>query len=90
MTQGPADRDTSKAPDAGPAHARRQRDDTDYAHRHFVNLVAAAFLTLLAVAMTWTFKSMDAQEELRRCVASGRKDCIEIQAPPRGMLQAVR
>ena len=69
---------------------RDQNDDIDYAHRHFVNLTAAIFLLCLAVLMVWTLKAMDSQESLRKCAASGRKDCIQISAPPRGMVQAVR
>ncbi len=65
-------------------------DDVDYGHRHFVNLLSLAFLLVLAVAMVWTVKALDAQETLRKCVSSGRKDCVQIAAPPRGMVQAVR
>ena len=65
-------------------------DEIDYAHRHFVNLTAAMFLLCIAVLMVWTLKAMDSQESLRKCAASGRKDCIQISAPPRGMVQAVR
>ncbi len=65
-------------------------DDVDYGHRHFINLVSVAFLLVLAVAMAWTVKAMDSQETLRKCFASGRKDCVQIAAPPRGMVQAVR
>lgn len=66
------------------------RDDVDYAHRHFVNLVSVAFLLTLALAMVWTVKTIDQQETTRKCFASGRRDCVEIPAPPREMRQAVR
>ena len=74
---------------ARPSH-RAAGDDVDYGHRHFVNLVSVAFLLVLAVAMAWTVKAIDSQETLRKCFASGRKDCVQIAAPPRGMVQAVR
>lgn len=64
--------------------------DVDYAQRHFTNLVSVAFLLVLAIAMVWTVKALDNQETLRKCVASGRKDCVKIAAPPREMVQAVR
>lgn len=75
---------------SGRRGVRPDDDDTDYAHRHFVNLAASAFLLVLAVAMVWTLKAIDSQESLRKCAASGRKDCIQIAAPPRGIVQAVR
>lgn len=68
------------------AHA----DDVDYAHRHFVNLCAAAMLLVLALGVGWAIKLLDEQEEMRRCLGSGRKDCVTILAPPKGMIQAVR
>ena len=75
----------------------RPTDDTGdrmrasgYAHRHFVNLAATAFLLVLAIVVIWTVRVMDQQESLRRCLASGRKDCVAIQAPPKGMIQPVR
>ncbi|MDB5569869.1 MAG: hypothetical protein JWN93_1052 [Hyphomicrobiales bacterium] len=64
--------------------------EIDYGHRHFVNLAAAAVLLMLALGMVWTFKSIDEQERMRRCIGSGRKDCVTILAPPRGMIQPVR
>lgn len=63
---------------------------SDYAHRHFVNLAATAFLLVLAIVVIWTVRVMDQQESLRRCLGSGRKDCVAIQAPPKGMIQPVR
>lgn len=66
------------------------RDDVDYGHRHFINLLSAAFLLLLAIAMAWAVKALDQQESTRKCFASGRKDCVTVVAPPREMRQAVR
>ncbi|MDP2357087.1 MAG: hypothetical protein Q8M31_13645 [Beijerinckiaceae bacterium] len=69
---------------------RAVRDDVDYGHRHFINLLSAVFLLLLAVAMTWAVKALDEQESMRKCFASGRKDCVTIIGPPKDMRQAVR
>jgi hypothetical protein len=66
------------------------RDDMDYGHRHFVNLLSVIFLLVLALAMVWTVKALDEQETMRKCFATGRKDCIKIDAPPKEMRQAVR
>jgi hypothetical protein len=64
---------------AGPIEARP--DPTDYAHRDFVNLVAAAFLLLIAVAIVWTVRAMEDYERLQNCFDSGRRDCVVIAAP---------
>lgn len=88
MFQSAREREGAQAPES--LRPRGASDEVDYAHRHFVNLIAAAFLLCLAVLMVWTLKAMDSQESLRKCAASGRKDCIQIAAPPRGMVQAVR
>ncbi len=56
----------------------RQRDSTDYEQRHFGNLVAAAFVLALALAIGWTVKIFDSQMTLERCLESGRKECRQI------------
>jgi len=56
-------------------------DTTDYEHRHFVNLVAMAFLLAIAAALIWTVLAMDENEKLQRCLNAGRRDCVKIDAP---------
>lgn len=63
-------------------------DETDYRQRHFVNLVATAFLLFIAVLITWTLGAVTENEKLMRCVESGRIDCVTIAVPPRGMRAA--
>ena len=70
--------------------ASGEREAQEYAHRHFINLVSTIFLLVLAAAMVWTVKALDEQETMRKCFASGRRDCVEIPAQPRDMRQAVR
>jgi len=53
-------------------------DTTDYEHRHFVNLVAAAFLLAVAIGVVWTVKEIQDYEKMRACWDSGRRDCVEI------------
>jgi len=60
-------------------------DETDYGQRHFVNLVSAAFLLFIALAITWTLVAVTEGEKQMRCVESGRRDCVTIATPPRGM-----
>jgi len=65
-----------------PVGSHGARDETDYAQRHFVNLAATAFLLALAICIAWTIRIFDQQQTLERCIASGRKDCVQISQPP--------
>ena len=56
-------------------------DAEERAHRTFVNLAAAAFLLLLAIAFIWVFKSLDDQRKLQNCLNSGRRNCVEMAQP---------
>jgi hypothetical protein len=58
-------------------------EETDYQHRNFVNLVAAIALLAIAIGVVWAVKAMEANEELDRCLSTGRRDCVAIEAPPR-------
>ena len=75
----------------GFARHRPEDDDTDYEHRHFVNLVSAAFLLTVAIGIVWTVKALDAYETQRACFDSGRTECIQLE-PTRhyGILPAAR
>jgi hypothetical protein len=67
--------------------AMRERNDTDYDQRHFVNLLAAAFLLALALCIGYTIKMFEQQQKVEKCLLSGRKDCIAVtQGAPRGMV----
>jgi hypothetical protein len=61
---------------------RRDADDTDYAQRTFLNLLATVFLLVIAAGIVWTFQALDAQERLQRCLDTGKRDCVQL-APPR-------
>lgn len=57
-------------------------DDTDYAHRRLVNLVAAITVLVLAVILVVAMNMLDDQRKKQRCVDSGRRDCFAIPTPP--------
>ena len=57
-------------------------DDTDYAHRRTVNLVAAIALLVLAIIVVVAMNMLDEQRRMQRCVDSGRRDCFAIPTPP--------
>ena len=88
MVQSSESRESTRngAPVDGSAFVRARRvdpDDTDYEHRHFVNLAAAAFLLAVAIAMVWTIQLMQEHERLQACIDSGRRNCIPIDKHPR-------
>jgi|APCry1669189241_1035207.scaffolds.fasta_scaffold163996_2 hypothetical protein len=58
-------------------------DQDDSNHRTFVNLVTAAFMVVLAIVAVVVIKWFLDSEKLQRCVLSGRRDCVPIEAPPR-------
>lgn len=51
----------------------------DQAHRTLVNLIAAVFVLVLAIAAFWLLKTLDERRRLENCLASGRRDCIPIE-----------
>ncbi len=57
-------------------------DDTDYAHRRTVNLVAAIAILVLAIILVVAVNMLDEQRRMQRCVDSGRRDCLTIPTPP--------
>ena len=63
----------------------QKSDEVDYAQRDFINLVATIFLLLLAILIAWTLRTVTDNEKQLRCVESGRRDCVQIAAPPQGM-----
>ena len=52
-------------------------------HRTFVNLVTAAFVIVLAILAIFVIKWLTDSQKLERCLLSGRRDCIPIEAPQR-------
>lgn len=64
---------------------RQEPVEVDYAQRDFVNLVATVFLLVLALGVTWTVRAVTENERQLRCMESGRRDCVQIAAPPQGI-----
>jgi hypothetical protein len=65
-------------------------DGTDYERRTLINLLAAVFLCLIALAAAYVITTLDRQWKLERCIASGRRDCAPLQVPPNGVKEPVR
>jgi hypothetical protein len=45
------------------------------------NVVALIFIAALFAGAYWVFNLLERHREIQNCIASGRRDCIEI-APP--------
>ncbi len=56
-------------------------NDEDLRHRN--NLIAIAFVLALAIIAAIVIKMMVESEKNQRCLATGRRDCVEVAAPPR-------
>lgn len=59
-----------------------KRDDTDYDRRTFINLAATIVPLVYAIAMVLTLTALSERNRMERCIASGRKDCVAVPAPP--------
>jgi hypothetical protein len=46
--------------------------------------VAAIALLVIAIAVVWTVNLLDERRKTERCLASGRRNCTEMEAAPRG------
>jgi hypothetical protein len=58
-------------------------DPTDYSHRSRVNLIAGIAIVVL-IAIVWgTVKLFVDHEKLDACIAEGRRNCIDLDVPPR-------
>ncbi len=72
-------------PTPSPGHRdprpRSDGDETDYQHRNFINLVAAIVVLAIAIGIVWVVKEIEADEALNRCLATGRRDCVLLDAP---------
>jgi len=68
----------SHMPDKDRAPRPARGDAEERSHRTFVNLIAAAFLLVLAIAIVWVVKSLDDQRKLQNCLNAGRRNCVEL------------
>ncbi len=57
-------------------------DDTDYAHRNRVNLIAVIFLLVLGIAVMFVVNLIDERRKLERCVNANRRDCFTLPSTP--------
>ncbi len=63
-----------------PSSSQHGNDD---GHHRRVMLIAAIAIILLLGAMVWVAQMIVSQQKLERCLSSGRRDCLQIEAPPR-------
>jgi hypothetical protein len=66
-------------------------DPTDYAHRHRVNVIGGITIVVLIGLAFVTAKLFFDHEKMESCIASGRRNCVDLGAPPReGIVIPVR
>jgi uncharacterized protein HemX len=51
------------------------------ANRDFANIVALIFVVALALGGYWLFKEIQRHNEIQNCIASGRRNCIDLVHP---------
>ncbi|MCC2098278.1 MAG: hypothetical protein KDJ29_15380 [Hyphomicrobiales bacterium] len=52
-------------------------------HQRRVMAIAAVAVIVLLAAMIYVAQMIIAQQKIERCLASGRRDCLQIETPPR-------
>jgi hypothetical protein len=50
-------------------------------NRSRANIVALVFVVLLFAGAFWLFKALQQSNDIQNCIASGRRDCIDIAHP---------
>jgi hypothetical protein len=50
-------------------------------NRSRANIVALVFIVLLFAGGFWLFKSLQQSNDIQNCIASGRRDCIDLSRP---------
>ena len=68
----------SSEPERAARSPQPAEDADERQSRVFVNLVAAAFLLALAIAIVWVVMSLDEKRKLENCLNSGRRNCAEL------------
>lgn len=63
----------------GPKDVSSHPDDASPRNTIF----AIVLIAVLLGAMIWVAKLVVDQQNLEKCIASGRRDCLTIEAPPR-------
>jgi hypothetical protein len=66
---------TERAPGRPPEEPARQEN------RDFANIAALIFVVALALGGYWLFNAIQRHNEILNCVASGRRNCVEIARP---------
>ncbi len=52
--------------------------DEDDAPRGRANIAALVFIVLLFAGAYWLFQLLEHHREIQNCIASGRRDCIDL------------
>ena len=64
-----------------PPSDKNAPDPSDDENRSRANIVALIFIALLFAGALWLFKALQQNSDVQNCIASGRRDCIELTRP---------
>jgi len=64
-----------------PRDAREPPDDEGPGRSNIAAIVVIVVIVVLFAGAYWVFNLLERHREIQNCIASGRRDCIEI-APP--------
>ncbi len=67
-------------PEEGPGPPRPAGPSREE-NRDFANIVALVFVVALAIGAFWLFKALERHGEIQNCIASGRRNCVDLLHP---------
>ncbi len=70
-----------RPPGADNKTVQREENADDYRHRMITNIAGLTFVVLLIAAGIWLANTMATMRKNEDCVLSGRRGCVEIEAP---------
>ncbi len=68
-----------------PRPARSDPDEPGEEDREFVNLAGLAFVLALVIGGVLLVRALNHHNEIQTCIASGRRDCIDLSDPNASM-----
>jgi hypothetical protein len=58
-----------------------EQSDADEGGNPNANIIALVFVVVLALGCLWLFNKLHEHNEVGNCIASGRRDCVDLVHP---------